>query len=248
MTIAENLDEVRGRIAAAARRAGRSAAEITLVAVSKTFPADRIREAWAAGQRDFGENKVQEGLQKIADTADMVDTSGSAPRVPRWHLIGHLQSNKARKAGAAFSVIQSVDSLDLLQRLDGAATDRPADNPPLEVLVQVDLASEATKFGAEPSEATRIVRAALEVRSLTLAGLMLMPPWNEDQEKTRPWFARIRKFRDRLIDEGVPAASLRHLSMGMSHDYEAAIEEGATIVRVGTAIFGRRPVPPRGEP
>jgi pyridoxal phosphate enzyme (YggS family) len=247
-TIAENLAEVRGRIAEAARRAGRSAAEITLVAVSKTFPADRIREAWDAGQRDFGENKVQEGLQKIADTADIVDKGASVEQGPRWHLIGHLQSNKARKAGAVFSVIQSVDSLELLSRLDGAADDRPAGSPPLEVLVQVDLAGEATKFGAEPGEATGIVRAALDAKAVTLAGLMLMPPWNDDQEKTRPWFARIRKFRDRLIDEGIHAASLRHLSMGMSHDYEAAIEEGATIVRVGTAIFGRRPVPPRLEP
>jgi pyridoxal phosphate enzyme (YggS family) len=248
LTIAENLAEVRARIAEAARRAGRSATEITLVAVSKTFPADRVREAWEAGQRDFGENKVQEGLQKIADTADIVDKGGSAAQGPRWHLIGHLQSNKARKAGAAFSVIQSVDSLELLNRLADAAADRPGGSQPLQVLVQVDLAGEATKYGAEPGEAARIVRGALEANALELAGLMLMPPWNEDQEKTRPWFARIRKFRDRLIDEGVPAASLRHLSMGMSHDYEAAIEEGATIVRVGTAIFGRRPVPSRLEP
>jgi hypothetical protein len=248
LTIAENLAEVRARMAEAARRAGRSAAEITLVAVSKTFPADRVHEAWEAGQRDFGENKVQEGLQKITDTADRVDKAVSAAQGPRWHLIGHLQSNKSRKASAAFSVIQSVDSLELLNRLDDAAADRPGGSPPLQVLVQVDLAGEATKFGAEPGEAVRIVRAALEANALELAGLMLMPPWNEDQEKTRPWFARIRKFRDRLIDEGVPAASLRHLSMGMSHDYEAAIEEGATIVRVGTAIFGRRPVPSRLEP
>jgi pyridoxal phosphate enzyme (YggS family) len=246
--VAENLAEVRGRIAEAARRAGRSATEITLVAVSKTFPADRIREAWDVGQRDFGENKVQEGLQKITDTADISDKGNRAAPGARWHLIGHLQSNKARKAATAFSVIQSVDSVDLLNRLDGAAAERPADSAPLEVLVQVDLAGESTKFGAEPSEATRIVRAALEASAVKLTGLMLMPPWNEDQEKTRPWFARIRKFRDRLIDEGVPAESLRHLSMGMSHDYEAAIEEGATIVRVGTAIFGRRPVPPRSEP
>jgi len=242
--VADNLAEVRGRIAEAARRVGRPATEIRLVAVSKTFPADRIREAFDAGQRDFGENKVQEGLQKISDTADMADTDG---RVARWHLIGHLQSNKARKAATAFSVIQSVDSLDLLNRLDGAAADRPAESEPLEVLVQVDLAGESTKFGVEPGEATRIVRAALEAKALKLTGLMLMPPWNEDQEKTRPWFARIRKLRDRLIDEGVPADSLRHLSMGMSHDYEAAIEEGATIVRVGTAIFGRRSVPPRTD-
>lgn len=245
MTIAENLAEVRGRISEAARRAGRSADDITLIAVSKTFPADRVREAWQAGQRDFGENKVQEGLQKIEETADILDKGGGADAGPRWHLIGHVQSNKARKAAAAFAVIQSVDSIELLHRLDGAAVEDRAGRSPLEVLVQVDLAGESTKFGAEPGEAARIVRAALEAKAVRLTGVMLLPPWNEDQEKTRPWFARVRKFRDRLVDEGVPPSSLRHLSMGMSHDYEAAIEEGATIVRVGTAIFGPRQIPPR---
>lgn len=243
MTIAENLAEVRGRIADAARRTGRAADDITLVAVSKTFPPERVVEAWHAGQRDFGENKVQEGLQKIAAAADILEKGGAADAAWRWHLIGHLQSNKARKAAAAFGVIQSVDSMDLLTRLEAGARDRLAGAPPLEVLVQVDLAGESTKFGAEVTEAARIVRAAAEAAAVKLAGLMLLPPWNEDPEKTRPWFARARKLRDRLIDEGVPASSLRHLSMGMSHDYEAAIEEGATIVRIGTAIFGRRSVP-----
>jgi pyridoxal phosphate enzyme (YggS family) len=204
------------------------------VAVSKTFGVDRVREAWAAGQREFGENKVQEGLQKIAETAD-------TPL--RWHLIGHLQSNKAKKAAVAFGCIQSVDSVDLLERLDAAAAARPPESAPLEVLVQVDFAGEATKFGAEPDKAGRIVRAGLDARALRLSGLMLLPPWSEDPERARPWFARVRDFRDRLIGEGVPAAALQQLSMGMSHDYEAAVEEGATIVRVGTAIFGRRPVP-----
>jgi pyridoxal phosphate enzyme (YggS family) len=234
MSIAENLAEVRGRLAEAARRSGRAASDVTLVAVSKTFGIDRVREAWAAGQREFGENKVQEGLQKIAETAD-------TPL--RWHLIGHLQSNKAKKAAVAFGCIQSVDSVDLLERLDAAAAARPPESAPLEVLVQVDFAGEATKFGAEPDEAARIVRAGLEARALRLSGLMLLPPWSEDPERTRPWFARVRDFRDRLIGEGVPAAALQQLSMGMSHDYEAAVEEGSTIVRVGTAIFGRRPVP-----
>ncbi len=202
------------------------------MAVSKTFGADQVREAYAAGQQDFGENKVQEGLQKIADTAD----------IPlAWHLIGHLQSNKAKKAAGAFAWVQSVDSVDLLQQLDAAAADRPADARALEVLVQVDLAGEATKFGAPPDEAEAIVRAGLAVRHVRLSGLMLLPPWSADPEESRPWFARMRQLRDRLVDEGVPARSLRHLSMGMSHDYEAAIEEGATIVRVGTAIFGARP-------
>jgi pyridoxal phosphate enzyme (YggS family) len=158
----------------------------------------------------------------------------------RWHLIGHLQSNKARKAAPAFGCIQSVDSLELLQKLDDGAVERPPDAAPLEVLVQVDLAGEATKFGAPPEEAARIVAAAGSVRRLRVTGLMLVPPWNEDPEQTRPWFVRLRAFRDRLLDDGTSPEVLRQLSMGMSHDYEAAIEEGATMVRVGTAIFGKR--------
>jgi PLP dependent protein len=231
LSISENLAEVRGRIAEAARRAGRNASDVTLVAVSKTFGADRVREAWAAGQREFGENKVQEALQKIAETADIA---------PRWHLIGHLQSNKAKKAAGSFACIQSVDSLDLLQRLDQAAEALPPGAAPPEVLIQVDFAGEETKFGADPSGAASLVRAALEARAVILSGLMLLPPWSEDPEKTRPWFVRLREFRERLVGEGVPAAALRHLSMGMSHDYEAAVEEGSTVVRVGTAIFGKR--------
>lgn len=231
--IAENLAEVRGRIADAARRAGRDVSEVTLVAVSKTFPAERVREAYAAGQRDFGENKVQEGLLKQAETADMP---------MRWHLIGHLQSNKAKKAVSGFAAVHSVDSVELLHRLDEAAVVRTTSDR-LEILVQVDFAGEATKFGAPPDEAARIVEEALAARAVTLKGLMLMPPWSDDPEVTRPWFERLRGFRDRLVQNGAPAAALTQLSMGMSHDYEVAIEEGATIVRVGTAIFGKRPAP-----
>jgi PLP dependent protein len=231
-SIADHLAEVRSRIGEAARRSGRSSSDVTLIAVSKTFGADRVREAWEAGQREFGENKVQEALQKIADTADMTGI--------RWHLIGHLQSNKAKKAAAAFTCIQSVDSLDLLQRLDAGAETLPAGGSPPEVLIQVDFAGEATKFGASPDEAEAIVRAAVESRRVRLTGLMLLPPWSEDAEKTRPWFARLRDFRDRLLRDGVPSQALRNLSMGMSHDYETAVEEGSTIVRVGTAIFGKR--------
>jgi pyridoxal phosphate enzyme (YggS family) len=230
VSVADNLSTVRARIAAAARRSGRDPASITLVAVSKTFGLDAIREAAAAGQRDFGENRVQEALQKIAAPSE-------TPM--RWHLIGHLQSNKARKAAPAFRCIQSVDSLDLLGRLDEAAVERAADDP-LDVLVQVDLAGEATKFGATPQDAEQIVETAASLRRVRLGGLMLVPPWNEDPEQTRPWFVQLRQLRDRWLKAGMPAASLQHLSMGMSHDYEAAIEEGATIVRVGTAIFGKR--------
>ena len=202
-----------------------------LVAVSKTFSADHVRAAYAAGQRDFGENKVQEALQKMAETAD----------IPvKWHLIGHLQSNKARKAAGPFACIHSVDSVELLERLDAAAAAQGA-SP--EVLVQVDLAGEATKFGADVGEARRLLDAALAAQAVRLTGLMLIPPWNEDQEQTRPWFVRLRELRDRWLADGVPAAALHELSMGMSHDFEAAIEEGATLVRVGTAIFGKRTPP-----
>jgi pyridoxal phosphate enzyme (YggS family) len=226
--ITENLNAVRARIGAAARRAGREPGEVTLIAVSKTFSASDVRAAWDAGQRDFGENKVQEALQKIGATAD----------IPvRWHLIGHLQSNKARKAALPFGCIHSIDSVDLLQRIDDAAAEGGA-TP--EVLVQVDLAGERTKFGARADAARRVVDAALACRAVRLAGLMVLPPWNEDQEQTRPWFVRLRELRDEWITAGVPRDALRHLSMGMSHDFEAAVEEGATMVRVGTAIFGRR--------
>jgi pyridoxal phosphate enzyme (YggS family) len=226
--IAETLHAVWSRVDAAARRAGRDPGDVTLVAVSKTFGAGAVREAWAAGQREFGENKVQEGLQKISETADIEI---------RWHLIGHLQSNKVRKAAGPFACIHSVDSVDLLRRLDHAALDygsRP------EVLVQVDLAGETTKFGAPSEQARLVVDAALDARAVTLAGLMVLPPWNDDQEQTRPWFVQLRELRDRWVADGLPRQALRHLSMGMSHDFEAAIEEGATIVRVGTAIFGKR--------
>lgn len=230
-TIAGNLHDVRTRIDAAARRAGRAPGDVRLVAVSKTFSADHVRAAYAAGQRDFGENKVQEALQKIADTTDIQ---------VKWHLIGHLQSNKAKKAAGPFACIHSVDSIELLERLDAAAAAQGA-SP--DVLVQVDLAGEATKFGADVSDARRLVDAALSARAVRLSGLMLIPPWNEDQEQTRPWFVRLRDLRDRWLAEGLPADALRELSMGMSHDFEAAIEEGATLVRVGTAIFGKRTTP-----
>jgi len=226
--IADNLRAVRTRIDAAARRVSRDPGDVTLIAVSKTFPSDHVRAAAAAGQLDFGENKVQEALQKIDETADIN---------VRWHLIGHLQSNKARKAGAPFACIHSIDSVGLLERVDSAAAE--AGSTP-DVLVQVDLAGEETKFGAPTDAARRIIDAALEAKAVKLAGLMIVPPWNEDQEQTRPWFKRLRELRDQWVAGGIAPNSLRHLSMGMSHDFEAAIEEGSTLVRVGTAIFGKR--------
>jgi PLP dependent protein len=226
--IADNLRAVRTRMDAAARRVSRDPGDVTLIAVSKTFPSDHVRAAAAAGQLDFGENKVQEALQKIDETADIH---------VRWHLIGHLQSNKARKAGAPFACIHSIDSVGLLERVDSAAAE--AGSTP-DVLVQVDLAGEETKFGAPTDAARRIIDAALEAKAVKLAGLMIVPPWNEDQEQTRPWFKRLRELRDQWVAGGIAPNSLRHLSMGMSHDFEAAIEEGSTLVRVGTAIFGKR--------
>jgi pyridoxal phosphate enzyme (YggS family) len=228
-TIRQNLQAVRGRLEEAARAAGRSPSDIRLIAVSKTFGMDYVRAALEAGQTEFGENRVQEGLQKIEASTELKI---------RWHLIGHLQSNKARKAAAAFHCIQSVDSLDLLRRLDEGAV---ATGTRPEVLVQVDLAGEATKFGAPAETARRIVAEAARARALRLMGLMLLPPWMEDAQQVRPYFSRLRTLRDELVKAGdADASSLGELSMGMSHDFDVAIHEGATMVRVGTAIFGKR--------
>ena len=226
--IASNLADVRLRIQAAARQAGRAPSDVRLLAVSKTFGLDHVRAAAAAGQEDFGENRVQEALQKI---------DGSADLKIRWHLIGTLQSNKVRKAVPRFSAIHSVDSLRLLEAIDAAAAG--AGTAP-ELLVQVDLAGEATKHGAPEAEAREIVRAAARCRAARCVGLMTIPPFFENPEDARPYFARLRSLRSALVDEGLDQALLRELSMGMSHDFEIAVQEGATIVRLGTAIFGKR--------
>ena len=219
---------------------------VRLVAVSKTFGADAVRAAHAAGQVDFGENRVQEALAKRAETADLP---------LRWHLIGPLQSNKANKVPGQFACVQSVHSLDLLERLSRAAVaagaqDAPAGGPVgerplppnvvLPVLIQVDLAHEATKSGLDEAELRSTLARARDLPGVRVEGLMLLPPYAEDLEQVRPWFRRLRQLRDTLLAEGVPAAQLRELSMGMSHDFEVAIEEGATIVRVGSALFGTR--------
>lgn len=229
--IALNLSTVRRRLDAAASRAQRPRESLRLIAVSKTFPVDAVLAAVRAGQRDFGENRVQEGLDKIAATAALN---------LQWHLIGHLQTNKARKAAVAFHWIHSVDSIDLLRKLDAGAAD--AGTRP-QILLQVDLANEATKFGAGRHHLEDLCRAAAEARAVQLRGLMTVPPIVEDPEEARRWFVELREVRDDLVARGVPAAALSELSMGMSHDFEVAIEEGATMVRVGTAIFGRRTPP-----
>lgn len=226
--IHRRLAEVRARIDAAAGRAGRDPSSVRLVAVSKTFPVNVVREAYAAGQRDFGENRVQEALEKIAASADLD---------ARWHLLGHLQTNKARKAAPAFAMIQSVDSVDLLRKLDAAAAD--SGRTP-ELLVQVDLAGEATKHGAPPDAVPRILEAAGHCRAVQVVGLMTLPPIPDTPEDARPWFRQLRELRDGWLRAGLPAGMLREMSMGMSGDFEVAIQEGATIVRVGTAIFGSR--------
>ena len=229
--IATQLEAVRRRIEAAAARAGRPAERISLIAVSKTFTSEHVRAAAEAGHRAFGENRVQEALDKIDALRDL-DLD--------WHLIGHLQSNKARK-GAAFRWIHSIDSADLLRRVDAAAAEsgvRPR------ILIQVDLARETTKHGVAEDDVPRLVQAALEARAVDLRGLMIVPPFPEQAEESRPWFRRLRTLRDDLVAGGIPAERLAELSMGMSQDFEVAVEEGATMIRVGTAIFGRRsPVP-----
>jgi pyridoxal phosphate enzyme (YggS family) len=230
--VAQRLIDIRERIATAARSVGRDPGSVQLIAVSKTFPTHLIREAWAAGQRDFGENRVQEGLQKIGETTDLEI---------RWHLLGHLQANKARKAGPAFAMIHGVDSVELMEKLDASAAESQC-TP--ELLIQVDLAGEATKHGVPPGEVPRLLDAAAACRAARVVGLMTLPPMPETPEDARPYFRRLRELRDQWIQSGVPASLLRELSMGMSGDFEVAVAEGATLVRVGTAIFGSRHVEP----
>jgi len=228
MRISDRLTGVRARIAAAARSAGRDPSSVLLVAISKTFPIDLVREAYEAGQRDFGENRVQEALDKVAASSDLP---------LRWHLVGHLQSNKARRAAQVCATIQSIDSVDLLRKVDAAAAETGV-SP--ELLIQIDLAGEATKFGVMPADAPPLFEAGSRLRAARLVGVMALPPYPETPEDSRPWFRRLRELRDGWLAAGVPAAMLGELSMGMSGDFEVAIQEGATIVRVGTAIFGRR--------
>jgi pyridoxal phosphate enzyme (YggS family) len=217
-------EEVERRIQQAAERSGRKRADITLVAVSKKFPAGRLREAYEAGLREFGENYVQEFADKRPGLADL----GGA----RYHLIGHLQSNKARQACELFDVVQTVDSIKLMQRLDAAAAGR---KPKLEIMIEVKLSGEESKSGAAEEDVPGLVESAERCGNVTLTGLMTIPPWSADAELSRPYFRRLAK----LAGEN----RLSQLSMGMSGDLEVAIEEGATMVRVGTALFGKRPAP-----
>jgi pyridoxal phosphate enzyme (YggS family) len=227
--IAERVTAVRERIARAAERAGRAPDAVRLVAVSKTHPVERVREAFAAGLREFGENRVQEAEAKIEALADL-RAAGL-----RWHLIGHLQSNKARRAAALFDVVHSIDSAELGLRL--ARLGQEAGRP-LRGLVQVDLAGEATKSGLPEADLLPALEALRGAEGLQVEGLMLLPPFLEDAEAVRPYFRRLRELLERARAEGLLAG--RELSMGMSHDFEVAVAEGATLVRVGTALFGER--------
>jgi len=226
--IADRVAAVRERIARAALRASRPPESVTLVAVSKTFPAEAVRAGFAAGLRDFGENRVQEAEPKIASLADLASPV-------RWHLVGHLQTNKARRAAALFEVVHSVDSSELARRLARAAQEA---GRTLRALVQVDLAGEETKFGVDEKCLLPLLEELRGLAGLRVEGLMLLPPFFSDPQAARPYFGRLRALRDRATAAGLLAGC--ELSMGMSHDLEAAVEEGATMVRVGTAIFGER--------
>ncbi|HLL16705.1 MAG TPA: YggS family pyridoxal phosphate-dependent enzyme [Pyrinomonadaceae bacterium] len=230
------LEEIRGRIAQCARRAGRTPEDVTLIAVSKTHAADAVRRALGAGVADFGENRVQEAEEKIENVGR---TGADDAHVPRWHLIGHLQSNKARRAVKLFDVIHTVDSAELIERLERMCVEEGRAELP--VLIQVDLAGEETKAGARPDALPELVAKAATCKHTRLAGLMTLPPFYEETERVRPFFRRLRELRDELGGRGAFGEARRgELSMGMSHDFEVAIEEGATMVRVGTAIFGQR--------
>jgi len=234
MTIADNLSAIRERIARAAQRAGRNANDIALMAVTKTFPAERILEAYQAGQRLFGENRVQEFADKFAALSEL--------REAKFHMIGHLQSNKAAKAVEVFDAIDSLDSAKLAGRLNTSAEEL---GKTLDVLVEINVGGEATKSGIAPNSAEldTILAAAFLWRNLRIRGLMTVPPFTEDPEGARPYFRQLRELRDRLAARNLSSVGLDVLSMGMSHDFEVAIEEGSTCVRLGTAIFGTRAKP-----
>jgi PLP dependent protein len=219
------LQTVETRIESALRRCGRQRSDITLVAVTKKFSAERIREAYQAGVRDIGENYVQEFAEKRPQLPELTDA--------RFHLIGHLQSNKVRLASELFQVIETADSVKLLKRLDAVAAERSA-SP--EVLLELKLAAEETKTGASPEDLPSLLEAAALCKHVHVTGLMTVPPWSDDAEQSRPYFRQLRALAEKF--------GLRKLSMGMSGDLEVAIEEGATMIRVGTALFGRRPKTP----
>ncbi|HXZ31485.1 MAG TPA: YggS family pyridoxal phosphate-dependent enzyme [Terriglobales bacterium] len=231
MGIPENIVQLRERIAAAARGVRGDPNQIALMAVTKTFPPERIREAYAAGLRLFGENRVQEFAGKSEFLGDLEGT--------RWHMIGHLQTNKALKAAELFDAVDSVDSLRLAQKLNTAAQQV---GKKLSVLIEINVGGEAAKSGIAPvsPELDKLLQGAVELGHLDFRGLMTVPPFTEDPQEARPYFQKLRRLRDDIAANHWPGISMDVLSMGMSHDFEVAIEEGSTCVRLGTAIFGER--------
>jgi pyridoxal phosphate enzyme (YggS family) len=231
MSVAANVASIKERIAAAVRRAGRSPDDITLMAVSKTQPPERIREAYNAGVRLFGENRVQEVAGKFDALRDLRDAE--------WHMIGHLQTNKAANTAELFRAVDSVDSLKLAEKLDAAAR---ALGKRLDVLIEINIGGEPAKSGVAPDSPAldELLVAAPRLQALVFRGLMMVPPFTDDPEGARPYFRKLRELRDMIASRKPPAVAMDQLSMGMSHDFEIAIEEGSTCVRVGTAIFGER--------
>ena len=227
--LAVRLADIRARMGAAAQRSGRRPGEVRLIAISKTHPASVVKQVIELGAVDFGENRVQEAEGKIVEIGR---------EEVRWHLVGHLQANKARRAVSLFDVIHSLDTLDLAQRLDRLCVEESRESLP--VLIQVDLGHEETKSGIDESELTHLVESLGPLARLKLIGLMTLPPFFDDPEQSRPFFRRLRELRDELNQRGAFGERTGELSMGMTHDFEVAIEEGATMVRIGTAIFGER--------
>ena len=227
--LGERLARIRSEIEAAALKCGRLPHEVTLIAISKTHPASLVREAIVLGATDIGENRVQEAEEKINEVGR---------NAARWHLVGHLQANKARRAVQLFDLIHSLDSLDLARRLDRLCIEESRDELP--VMVQVDLGHEETKTGIDESELTDLVEGLKSLDRVKLLGLMTLPPFFHDPEQARPFFRRLRELRDELARRGAFGDRKGELSMGMTHDFAVAIEEGATMVRIGTAIFGQR--------
>ena len=227
--LGERLARIRAQIEAAALKCGRLPHEITLIAISKTHPASLVRAAIELGATDVGENRVQEAEQKINEVGR---------HAARWHLVGHLQANKARRAVQLFDVIHSLDSLELARRLDRLCDEE--DRQQLPLLIQVDLGHEETKSGIDEGELQGLVAGLKSLDRVQLAGLMTLPPFFDDPEQARPFFRRLRELRDELAAQGAFGDRKGELSMGMTHDFTVAIEEGATMVRVGTAIFGQR--------
>jgi hypothetical protein len=231
MPISVNVAAVRERITSAARRAGRNADGVTLMAVTKTQPPERIREAYEAGLRIFGESRVQEFAGKVDTLRDL--------KAAEWHMIGHLQTNKAAKTAELFRAVDSVDSLKLAEKLDAAAR---ALGKKLEVLIEINVGGEAAKSGVAPDSLAleELLTAASRLEALAFRGLMTVPPFTDNPEGARPYFRKLRQLRDVISARKLPGIAMDELSMGMSHDFEVAIEEGSTCVRVGTAIFGER--------